>query len=142
MLFDGEIGFIPFDMYLDNNSKEKLCSPKEGFLKGNMFNDEYVPYKNYKYGEIYASNEKEELLYGIMALAFAMNDLNLFLDLNPFDDEKLKDYQQISKKHDELVKEYTSKYCPLEINEVDNIKMFNWIYNPRPWQSEGGVKHV
>ena len=142
MLFDGEIGFIPFDMYLDNNSKEKLYSSKEGFLKGNMFKDEYIPYKDYKYGELSPSNEKEELLYEIMSLAFAMNDLNLFLDLNPFDDEKLKDYQEILKRHEELVKKYTNKYGPLEINEVDNTKMFNWIDNPWPWQSEGGVKHV
>ena len=142
MLFDGEIGFIPFDMYMKNNSNEKICAPKEGFMKGNMFQEEYIPYKDYKYGVIYAKNEKEELLYEIMALDFALNDLNLFLDLNPFDDDKLKDYQKLLKKREEISNEYTNKYGPLEIDEVKSTKTFDWINSPWPWQNERGEKHV
>ena len=47
MLFDDNLGFfgftIPSNMKLETNSN--LASVKDGFAKGNMFNDLYDPYK-------------------------------------------------------------------------------------------------
>jgi len=49
------------NMYLNKN--EDLADPKTAFLRGNLFNNLYDPYKNYKYGMLNPSNKKEELLY-------------------------------------------------------------------------------
>ena len=60
-----------------------ILSPMEGFLRGNMFQDEYEPYKNLTYFKLNPKDEKEKLLYQVMAYSFAINDLNLYLDLHP-----------------------------------------------------------
>lgn len=51
MLFDDNFGFITYDLYngLSNKDSSKLVSIDEGFLRGNMFANEYKPYKSYTY---------------------------------------------------------------------------------------------
>ena len=55
MLFDDNIGFMTFDLgssYSNNLKENKLSNvlnPEEGFLRGNMYKDEFKPYKNYTY---------------------------------------------------------------------------------------------
>ena len=95
MLFDDNFGFITYDLYggnLDTDKSTKLVSVDEGFLRGNMFADLYKPYKNYTYKKINPKNRKEELLLEIMELSFAINDLNLYLDLHPDDTRLLEKF--------------------------------------------------
>ena len=100
MLFDDNLGFfgftIPSNMKLETNSN--LASVKDGFAKGNMFNDLYDPYKNYRYQELTANNKQEELLLEIMVLSFAINDLNLYLDLHPTDESMLRKFKDLTEK--------------------------------------------
>lgn len=74
MLFDDNLGFfgfaVPKNMKISSDSD--LTSIADGFSKGNMFNNLYDPYKNYKYERVVANNKQEELLLEIMALSFAI----------------------------------------------------------------------
>ena len=76
MLFDDNLGFfgfaVPKNMKISSDSD--LTSIADGFSKGNMFNNLYDPYKNYKYERVFANNKQEELLLEIMALSFAINE--------------------------------------------------------------------
>ena len=54
------------------------CEIDEGFVKGNLFRDEYDSYKNYKPVKITVQNEQDALLVKLMMLDFAINDLNLY----------------------------------------------------------------
>ena len=85
--FDYEISFlkIPGSDFNKEIRDSKFLSPEEGFLKGNLMKDEYVPYKNLTYCKLTPQNEQEALLLKLMAYSFAINDLNLYLDLNPKD---------------------------------------------------------
>lgn len=100
MLFDDNLGFfgfaVPKNMKISSDSD--LTSIADGFSKGNMFNNLYDPYKNYKYERVVANNKQEELLLEIMALSFAINDLNLYLDLHPTDEEMLKKFRELAEK--------------------------------------------
>ena len=71
---------------MDNmgNMSTNLADPKNGFLRGNMFNNLYDPYKNYKYRELKPSNKREELLYNILMHNFVLVDLQLYLELFVF----------------------------------------------------------
>lgn len=60
MLFEN----IIFDLKPDNN----LYSPKEGFVKGNMFKNEYAPYKNYTPCELNANDESSVQRYSVMEM--------------------------------------------------------------------------
>ena len=62
-------------MTLDNNNN--VLDAKEGFLRGNMFKDEYLPYKNMTYINIRPKSDREAKLFNVMQYSFAINDLNL-----------------------------------------------------------------
>ena len=143
MLFDDNIGFVSFDFSAKKPSKESdLLSPKEGFLRGNMFKCEYIPYKNYMYSKIIPRTAREELLLDIMELSFAINDLNLYLDLHPTDEGVLKEFRKYVEKCCAKEMEFVRTYGPLELIDNESTKNFKWIEDPWPWQNEGGAKYV
>lgn len=143
MLFDDNMGFIPFDLYMQNDKiSPKLVSTKEGFFRGNMFENEYKPYKNMTYSKVIPTTQREELLLDIMAISFAINDLNLYLDLNPEDKDKLKDFHSLAEKLCAKEMEFVKMYGPLELIDNESLQSFKWISDPWPWQKEGGAKYV
>jgi len=149
MLFDGndydvnltffEIPGSNFnDVPRDNN---ELFSVKEGFMRGNMFRDEYKPYKNLTYLPLNPRTEKEKKLYDIMGLCFAITDLNLYLDLYPDDQECFRILKQYIAEEKKLKDEFSKMYGPLTINgDVGNS--YKWLENPWPWDNEGGSMYV
>ena len=78
---------IPEDWYKEFNTtfnvtdktttNNNLSDPKEAFLRGNLFNNLYDQYKNYKYGNLNPTNKKEELLFNILMYKFNSVKTNL-----------------------------------------------------------------
>ena len=77
--------FVDTGMSNDNFGNVNLANTKEGFERGNLFDDLYSPYKNYRYRELRASNKREELLFEILKYKFSMKELDLYLDTHPYD---------------------------------------------------------
>lgn len=119
----------------------ELFSVKEGFMRGNMFRDEYKPYKNLTYLPLNPKTERENKLYDIMALSFAITDLNLYLDLYPDDQEGVRLLKQYIMEEKKLKEEFNKMYGPLTINQEVGNK-YKWIENPWPWDNEGGSMYV
>ena len=145
MLFDDNFGFIAYDLYgdlLKKDNSPKLVSVDEGFLRGNMFAGEYKPYKNYTYKKIVPKTKREELLLEIMELSFAINDLNLYLDLHPEDKSMLEKFNELVEKSCKCEMEYVKNYGPLEVIDNTSDEKFEWIKNPWPWDRDGGAKYV
>ena len=117
-----------------NNIKElNLFNPYEGYLRGNSFKNEYIPYKNYRVQNIDINNEKEEMLINIGQYSFMMHDLNLYLDVYPDNQEALNKFNEYRNKTNELITKYERKYGPLAIKgDVSNNVPFNWIVT-WPW---------
>lgn len=144
MLFDDNFGFVGFN-FIDNmpiKKKESLTSVENGFASGNMFEDLYKPYKDYKYLKPVAKNPKDELLLEIMALSFAINDIELYLDLNPNDEDMLKKFRMLVEKSCQKEMEYIKNYGPLELIDDDKKNNFTWVKNPWPWDHTGGTSYV
>ncbi len=119
----------------------KFLNAKEGFLKGNMFKDEYKPYKNLTYINIRPNNDREAKLYTVMEYSFAINDMNLYLDLHPEDKQALRLLEEFIKEEKEAKEEYIRKYGPLTVNETKGDK-FEWIDSPWSWENLGGNMYV
>lgn len=116
-----------------NMSKLDLFNSYEGYLKGNAFKNEYIPYKNYQVIKPSINSEKEEMLVNISEYGFMMHDLNLYLDVYPNDKEALDKFSEYRNKANELITKYERKYGPLAIkNDVSSKTSFNWI-NYWPW---------
>jgi spore coat protein JB len=130
-----------FDFSKIKDCDDLLVSSKEGFLKGNMFKDEYVPYKNLCPKRLNPTCEKEALLYKIMELDFAINDLNLYLDLHPNDSSVYEKFKKYVMNLEKLKSDYTKIYGPLTLNNTES-ENFRWINNPWPWESDGGSMYV
>ena len=113
---------------------EDILSPKEALTIGNVFFNTYSPYKHHKPREIICDNPKEELMLKIQELSLMVNDLGLYLDLNPHD----KVVFVIFKKYnDELVKteeKYCVEYEPLNLAD-DYMDHYKW-YKNWPWEGK------
>ena len=144
MLFednDFDINMAFFISDVDFSRTVNVVSPMEGFLRGNMFKDEYEPYKNLTYFKLNPSNDKERLFYQVMAYSFAINDLNLYLDLYPNDMSAYALFKEYVKEKNRLEERYSESYGPMTVTQTQGDK-FKWINNPWPWDRSGGSKYV
>lgn len=123
------------NIYFNRNSP--LTTVEDGFNKGNMFNNIYTKYKNHVY-KLKTINQKDNLLYKLQMKAFALKDLNLYLDTHPTDQSILVEYKKIKTSYEKIKDEYEKKYGVLFSIDVDNDDKWNWIDNPWPWDK--GVK--
>ena len=124
MFFDD----ILFDTNIKMISNPELFDEKNGFMYGNMYKNEYVPYKNYRVKKLNALSSKEELILKLYEYDFALNDLSLYLDLHP-DNEYVynlfKKYTEEAKKYTEA---YEELYGPLELTD-SNYTTYSMVYN-------------
>ena len=123
-----------FNVY-PNKDNTNLSNPLEGFLRGNLFNNLYNPYKNYNYAMLKPTNKKEELLYNILMYKFALTELNLYLDIHPNNQEMINLFKKYLLEEKKLCNEYEKNYGPLTIdsNNLEN-NSWNWIKSPWPWE--------
>ncbi len=84
-------------------------------------------------------SDREDLLNQIYEASFAVDDVKLYLDTHPWDDEALVYFQEYSRRRNEALKEYAKHYGPLTVDTVvySGDDRWNWIDEPWPWQ-EGG----
>ena len=144
MLFDNNninLDFTLLDLTNVNENKLNLFTEKEGFLRGNIFKNEYEPYKNLTYINVVPKNDREAKLYNVMCYAHAITDLNLYLDTHPESMEALKVLKEMIKEEEKAKKEYIASYGPLEICDTEGHK-FKWINSPWPWENMGGNMYV
>lgn len=152
MLFDNNVD-LDFTLLnlanLTNNNmsmnftsdNRKFLSAKEGFIRGNIFKDEYKPYKNLTYINIEPRNDREAKLYNVMSYTQAINDMNLYLDVHPEDSNALKYLEELIKEEENAKREYVNSYGPLNICDTKGDK-FEWINSPWPWDDLGGTMYV
>lgn len=122
----------------NNQKKENLFNPKEGFEKGNMFSNLYSEYKNYKAKSLFPMTEQEKKLVELQEICFAAHDLNLYLDIHPEDQSMLMLFQDYIRKEEKLIKEYEATYGPMTVAGNADAKSFKWVNSEWPWE----VKNV
>lgn len=120
---------------IKNDDNVKLFDVKEGFMYGNMFKNEYDPYKNYKVAQLESNSDRGSLLLKIYEYGFALNDLSLYLDLHPEDNEVYKLFRKYTEEEREYVDLYEKKYGPLEL---DSSMYNNYLWEEGPWPFIGG----
>lgn len=76
-----------------------------------------------------------------MALSFAINDLNLYLDLHPEDATTYELFQRYAAELSQAELSYAKKYGPMCVTETQGT-YFDWVKNPWPWDGKGGSMYV
>lgn len=123
------------------NREEKLVSSELGYLRGNMFLKEYVPYKNYQVRKIEAKTNEEALLLKLSQMEFALNDLSLYLDLHPNDMAVFNKFREYTNEYKRYLNEFEKIYRPLCLSSI-NKDSYEYYKNPWPWDNDAGVYYV
>lgn len=119
-----------------NTDNLSLFSYEDGFMYGNMFRNEYDPYKNYKVTRLDSNTDKGNLLLKIYQYDFALNDLSLYLDLHPEDMDVYEIFKRYTEEENKYVDMYVKKYGPMEL---DVSPYSNYMWEEGPWPFIGGV---
>lgn len=79
-----------------------------------------------------------QLLDYINKVSFAVNDITLFLDAHPENEEALAYFREHSGLRNAALQEYARRFCPLTIDTANDASSnsWEWIYQKWPW--EGG----
>ncbi|MEG7531915.1 MAG: spore coat protein CotJB [Hungatella sp.] len=78
----------------------------------------------------------DSLLTLIYQYGFAMDDVSLYLDTHPCDQNALNYYHQVTKLWQEAMEAYQTQCCPLMMDRVASCDYWNWVNDKWPW--EGG----
>ncbi len=111
-----------------------LYTPKQGFERGNLFQNLYSQYKNYQPQSLNPKTEQEKAMRNLQALTFAMHDLNLYLDLHPEDQSMVMLFKDYQNQQEKLIREYESQYGPLTVSGNSMENGFSWVNTPWPWE--------
>lgn len=82
------------------------------------------------------STSREQLLRQINESSFAVNDILLFLDTHPKDQEALEYFSKAVAARKTAMKQYAQAYGPLTIDTADDnaSRSWQWIEQPFPWE--------
>ena len=137
--YDMDLDYFNLNKYdIDNKinlNKNNEIDLENGYYLGNLFTNTYDQYKNYKPKKINAYSERQKMLLKLHELDFILNDLNLYLDINPNNKKVFEIFKKTAKEYNTIKKQYYDKYQVLELCS-DTKDKYTWIENPWPW--DGG----
>jgi len=135
----GNMPFVNLNMTTNKNSNmgmsnQNLATPSQGYMQGNLFNNLYEPYKNYRPMRLIPNNEQAEMLLNANQLLFASHELRLFLDNEPNNTQMIALFNQYRNGANQAVLAYEEKYGPLNWEALSNANMFSWQATAWPWE--------
>ena len=80
-------------------------------------------------------NNLKNLMRQIMEAGFAMDDVALFLDTHPENQDALRYYKAVCDMRDQSMAAYERRFGPLRYTDVTSMS-WNWVTEKWPW--EGG----
>ena len=119
-----------------NTTNQNLATPYEGFIRGNLFNNLYEQYKNYRPRRLAPNNEQAELLLNVNQMSFAAHEIRLYLDVHPNDTKMINLYNQYQQQANNAIRTYEQKYGPILQNSLSEENNFSWEAYAWPWEME------
>lgn len=79
---------------------------------------------------------KEQLLRDIGIVDFTVTDLTLYLDTHPMDRTAMEYFNHYNRIKQQMVREFSQKYFPLNLDQADCSQEWRWGAAPMPWEGE------
>ena len=108
-----------------------LTNIRDGFNRGNMFDNLFEPYKYI--ADLKSNDKRAKLMMDIQMYSFASHEMNLYLDLYPNDIQAIGLFNQYKQRENELIYEYENKYGKINLDINENYT-WEWINSPWPWE--------
>ncbi len=107
--------------------------PSRGIMRGTLFPGLDLPFHAMvNEGELWGTPLAE-----LMALDFAIKELQLYLDTHSKDPEALELLQSYISMQKEGTQKYVELYGPVSIEDVQTAKGYTWVKDPWPWEYTG-----
>ena len=116
--------YVPFQ--LENPPQYET---RKGFIRGTLFTGLDLPFM----GMVNKNEKPITPLTELQTMAFALQELALYLDTHQDDQEALDLYRMYQKMYHDGMTEYSRKYMPLSHNIPTDGK-YQWLNDPWPWE--------
>ena len=116
--------FVPFQL-----ESPPMYDPRKGFIRGTMYPGLDLPFKGMVNNEL----KRETPLNQLQTLAFAIQELALYLDTHRDDCEALEMYRSYQKVYHEAMTEYHER-CRAMNHSKPAQGGYNWLDDPWPWE--------
>lgn len=117
--------YVPFQM----ESPPKY-EARKGLVRGTMFPGLDLPFM----GMVNKNEKPVTPLTELQALAFAVQDLALYLDTHRDDREALELYRSYQQMYEKCRVEYRKKHGPLNHQRASDAECYDWLDDPWPWE--------
>ena len=105
--------------------------PRKAMVRGTLYPGLDLPFM----GMVNQNNLPVTPLSEVQVLAFAVQELALYLDTHPEDTGAISYFGENNRKYQEALHEYSQKYGPLTLAHVHHPEDYwNWVDQPWPWQ--------
>ena len=132
---DAMLGYLPAKAPLANpyvpfqSSNPSTYDARKGIVRGTLFPGLDLPFM----GMINQRELPVTPLTELQVLAFAINELGLYLDTHRDDAEALQMYRTYQKLYTEGKEKYEQEYGPLNHMSVAGDE-YRWLDDPWPWE--------
>ena len=116
--------YVPFQ--LDNPPK---YGAEKGLVRGTLFPGLDLPFM----GMVNTTEKNATPMAQMQALAFAIQELALYLDTHQKDIEAIELYQSYQKMYHDCMEKYNEKYGPSN-HRTPSKGAYNWLNDPWPWE--------
>jgi len=133
---DGTLGRLPAMAPLANPyvpfqpENPPKYEARKGLVRGTLFPGLDLPFMGMVNQKEKPVTPKSEL----QALGFAVQELALYLDTHPEDQEALALYRNYQELYHKCTMEYTEKIRPLNHGMPGSTKGYAWLDDPWPWE--------
>jgi len=108
-----------------------MYSNNDGLTRGTLFPGLDLPFMN-------ITNKSNPCagtpLGELMALSFAVKELNLYLDTHPEDGEAFEVFKSLSQLLKAGKATYSATCGPIDVESVSNSNSYTWLNDPWPWE--------
>lgn len=117
-------------------STDQSYQVDKALARGTLFPGLDLPYR----GMVNDPEKDPTPLQELMAMGFAVQELNMYLDTHKDDKEAQEMFRKYNKLYSEGVAEYERRYGPLQMTSSDGS---NWTNDPWPWDPiEEPLHHI
>ena len=116
--------YVPFQL-----ENPPMYEAKKGLVRGTMYPGLDLPFKGMVNTKERNVTPKTEL----QTLAFAIQELALYLDTHRDDREALEMYREYQKMYHKCVKEFTAQCGPMSHRTAGEGE-YRWLDDPWPWE--------
>lgn len=121
--------YVPFQM--ENPPKYEA---RKGMVRGTLFPGLDLPFM----GMVNKNEKPVTPLTELQALAFAIQELALYLDTHRDDQEALELYQAYQEMYHKCMMEYSKNHNPLN-HRTPSEGPYRWLDDPWPWEYSANI---